>query len=423
MKPSRDFLRFYLIPIVLFIGILATALFTVLYTATARTPDGGIVSIRWPREFTVAFSKHITCVDNSITVSDEGRRKLAENGLWLQVLDGDGNEVLQVDKPDGVPDAYQPYALLQIYQSGSGRDSVFVGNVEAGDAAYTYLIGFELPISKVTMYVDNARYQSGKILIMTVIVLTMILVVTLAVYSYKALSTAEARRRQEEKAKEEWLTNITHDLKTPLSPIIGYAELLAEPDGAVAAEQVRRYGSVILKNARYAEELVGDLRLTYQLKSGMLPLQKANQDIICFVREVVIDVLNAPEFSAREISFEAVPENAEMEFDPLLMKRALTNILVNALTHSGDAAAVSAAVRVEDGNAVLTVRDNGVGMTPQALENLFTRYYRGVSTEANANGSGLGMAIAKQIVEAHGGRVQAQSRLGSGTEIVVELPV
>lgn len=423
MKRSRNFLRFYTVPIVLFAGVLLTAVFTAIYTTTARTPDGRIISSQWPREFALAFSQYLYGKDETVAVSPEGQSLLKENGLWLQVLDTDGKEVLSQNKPAGPPDTYAPYALLRVFQYGAGESSVCVGSVEGGGVSYTYLIGFPLSISKVTMYVDNARYQSGKALIIAVVALTGILVVTSTVYSYKTFASAEARKKQDEAAKEEWLANITHDLKTPLSPIAGYAEMLSETDGKIAPEQVRRYGGVILKNARYAEALVRDLNLTYRLKSGMLPLHKSRQNITSFVREVVIGILNAPEFARRAVSFDAACADAETSFDPLLMKRALTNIVVNALTHSGTDAAVSVFVESDGRHAVLTVRDNGSGMTQQALDNLFTRYYRGASTEANAEGSGLGMAIARQIIEAHGGLVTAQSALGKGTEIVLRVPI
>lgn len=422
MKISRDYLRFYSIPIVLFAGILITAAFTVLCAATSRTPEGKIVGNNWPREFTKSFSAYITCADGVVAVSGEGQKQLAENGLWLQVLDADGREAYSQNKPAGTPDTYQPYALLQTYQYGDGHGSVFVGSVDADGASYTYLVGFPLSISKVTVYVDNARYQSGKVLIVTVIVLTAILVVTLTIYSYRTFSSAEQRRARDEQAREEWLVNITHDLKTPLSPIAGYAELLQEPGSDVTPEQARRYGGVILKNARYAEALVGDLKLTYQLKSGMLPLRKSKQNVTRFAREVVIDVLNAPDFAGREAAFASVCEDAEAAFDPLLMKRALTNILVNALTHGGNEAAVSVCVARSGGSILLKVQDDGGGMEQSELEKLFTRYYRGASSEAKCEGSGLGMAISRQIAEAHGGNVSAQSEPGKGTEITLRLP-
>ncbi len=423
MKLPRDFLRFFSVPIVLLAGVVLTAVFTAVYTATARTPEGRIVGSQWPREFTLGFSQYLNCENASVAVSQDGQALLKANGLWLQILDADGGEVLAQDTPAGTPDAYAPYALLRVYQYGDGHGSVFVGSVDAGDTSYTYLIGFPLSISKVTMYVDNARYQSGKTLIGAVIALTGILVVTLTIYSYRTFAAAEENRKRDEAAKEEWLANITHDLKTPLSPIVGYAELLAEPASAVSPEQMRRYGSVIWKNARYAEALVGDLRMAYQLESGMLPLRKSKQNITRFAREAVIDVLNTPDFAGRDVSFTAAAEEVEAVFDPLLMKRALTNVVTNALIHGGNAAAVTVRVETGGGNAVLTVRDCGVGMTPQELERLFTRYYRGTSTEAKPEGSGLGMAIARQIAEAHGGSVQAKSRIGEGTEIRIRIPM
>ena len=419
MKRSHDFLRFFSIPLVLIAGIVITLAFTVLYASTARTPEGKIIASRWPRDFTMNFSRYIYCEENGISISDDGLEQLRDNGLWLQVLDAVGTEIIQVDKP---ADAYAPYALLHAYQTGIGTDSVFVGNMGANGRNCTYLIGFPLSVSKISVYVDNARYQSGKVLIVAAAVLTAVLVILLTVYSYQTFDRAQKRCAQDEEAREVWLTHITHDLKTPLSPIVGYAELLVGQTEPVPPAQAQRYGGVILKNARYAEALVDDLRLTYQLKSGMLPLHRSKRNITGFVREIVIDLLNAPGFAGRQVSLDTQSEGLELSFDPLLMKRVLTNVLTNALIHSGDQAAISVTVAADGGDAVLTVFDNGSGMTQQELDRLFTRYYRGESTQAKPEGSGLGMAIAKQIVEAHGGTIQAHSKLSEGTEIIIRIP-
>ena len=88
--------------------------------------------------------------------------------------------------------------------------------------------------------------------------------------------------------REDWIANITHDLKTPLSPIRGYAEVLLEKGGENEA-QVRRYAGIVLKNASYMEGLIDDLKLTYQLENGMLPLRAVEGDVVRFLRELAID--------------------------------------------------------------------------------------------------------------------------------------
>lgn len=420
MKLSRDFMRVYIIPIVLLAGILLAVGFTSFYTTTVRTPSGKTIAADWPKDFTLAFSEYIVFTDGVPSVTDAGEKLLTDNGLWLQILNASGAEAYSYCKPAGTKTFYRPYDLLALYQYGESDSSVFVSSLSSEGADYTYLIGFPLHISKIVMYVDNARFYSGRALIIGVILLTAILVGTLSVYSYKTFTLSELRRRQDEKAKEEWLINITHDLKTPLAPIRGYAELLTEVENPMGAD-VRRSGAIILKNTLYAGQLVDDMKLTYQLKSGLLPLNRKAQNLPRFVRETVIDILNTPEYEGRALNFTADREELNCAFDSKLLRRALANIVINALKHNGADTEITVAIASEKDVAV-TVADNGVGMTEKELDGLFTRYYRGTSTKVKAEGSGLGMAIARQIVEAHGGTIAADSKVGKGTVVTVTFP-
>lgn len=240
------------------------------YTTTTRTPSGKIINSNLTKEFTLDFSQYINLSDSTPTISDTGKDLLSENGLWIQILDTTGKDVCDYDKPPTVSDAYQPYELLKLYQYGTDRYSVFMNSIDAKQVSYSYLIGFPLNISKTVMYVDTGRYNSGKILIITTVILTILLILALTVFynvviskSYKRIRTllgsiasrtykpvsnqrflkeiyeglnvlnhdialADKQREKDTKAREEWLENITHNLKTPLAPIRGYAELLSE---------------------------------------------------------------------------------------------------------------------------------------------------------------------------------------------------
>lgn len=420
MKLTKEFRRFILIPIVLLLGILLTVAFLIFYSLTACTAEGKLVSSRWPYNFTIDFARYISLSGEAPTVSPEGQKLLEQNGLWLQILNPQGQELLALDKPEAVPECHQPYELLNLYQYGMDGDGVFLSELAQGNETYVYLIGFPMSISKVTMYVDNARYSSGRVQIVVIALLTAVLVLALTIYSGYLSATAETRRKKDEQAKTEWLANITHDLKTPLAPIHGYAELLADTASTPDLAQVQKYGQIMLKNSIYIEQLVDDLKLTYQLQSGMLPLSAKPQNLTRFLREVVIDILNTPEYQKRSISFLPDCEDAEYSFDAQLFRRALNNIIINSLKHNDPETTVTVSVRRENG-LVITIADNGSGMTQTELDGLFTRYYRGTSTETKAEGSGLGMAIARQIIEAHGGTITAKSAPGVGTEVTLRL--
>ena len=213
-------------------------------------------------------------------------------------------------------------------------------------------------------------------------------------------------------------TNITHDLKTPLSPVKGYAELLA--DGTdVDAKAAQEYGTIILKNVDYAEKLMNDLKLTYQLESGAFPFHPQQVRLVRYLKELVIDIANDPTFSNRDIEFESESNLSELTvaIDPDLFRRAVGNLVVNALVHNPPDTKVIVSVSEDKQKGIcITVRDNGVGIKAAEQAELFTRYYRGTNTKEKPEGSGLGLAIAKQIVVLHGGDIAVKSKSGEGTE-------
>ena len=246
---------------------------------------------------------------------------------------------------------------------------------------------------------------------------------------YAALNQMDAEIRhsdqlknETERARQEWIANITHDLKTPLSPVKGYAELLA-CGTASDSQTVQEYGSIILKNADHVEKLINDLKLTYQLESGALPFHPQPVRLVRYLKELVIDIANDPAFSNRNIEFECDLPEITATIDPDLFHRAVCNLVVNALVHNPPDTTVTVSVIEDKEKGVcLSVRDNGVGISETEQAKLFTRYYRGTNTKEKSEGSGLGLAIAKQIVVLHNGEITVKSEPGKGTVFSIVLP-
>ena len=229
-------------------------------------------------------------------------------------------------------------------------------------------------------------------------------------------------KEETDRVRREWITNITHDLKTPLSPVKGYAELLA--DGTdVDSKAAQEYGTIILKNVDYAEKLMNDLKLTYQLEAGAFPFAPQEIRIVRFLKELVIDIANDPAFSKRTIAFESSMQEMTLAVDPDLLRRAVGNIVINALVHNPVDTKVKVTVNLIPGNKIaVSVRDNGKGMDEKELSGLWSRYYRGTNTKERPESSGLGLAIAKQIIALHGGDISVVSNPGLGTEFTILLP-
>lgn len=237
------------------------------------------------------------------------------------------------------------------------------------------------------------------------------------------LGHAEQERARIEAAREEWIEGVTHDLRTPLTSVRGYADLLAS-DYEFEPDEVRRQAGIIAGQAGHMDALIDDLTLTFRLSADALPLAPERVDLIEFARDAAVDLANDPRAAAREVVFEDPPGigTIDVEVDPALFRRALANLLTNAAVHNREGTVVRVSVAREGYWALVRIVDSGSGMDEATLARLFDRYYRGTSTQSVAEGSGLGMAIARQIVEAHGGVIQAASTPGAGTAITVCVP-
>lgn len=241
--------------------------------------------------------------------------------------------------------------------------------------------------------------------------------------------TAELRHTTEERerleaAREEWIAGVTHDLRTPLTSIQGYANVLAS-EYDFGPDEVRRQSAVIATQAGHMDALLDDLNLSFRLRSTAVPLETATVDAIELVREAAVALANDPRAEGREVVFEE-PAGAgplPLRADSVMLRRVLTNLLVNAAVHNPAGTTITASLAREAGHVVITVSDDGIGMAAEVQSNLFERYYRGTSTGHGAEGTGLGMAIARQIVQAHGGEITIESAPGQGTIVMVRLPV
>ena len=170
--------------------------------------------------------------------------------------------------------------------------------------------------------------------------------------------------------------------------------------------------------------MINDLKITYQLEAGALPYTPQKIKLIRFLKELIIDILNDPAFSNRIIDFESNIQETFAELDPNLFYRAVQNIVINALVHNPpDTKIIISVNKVEKKGLIISICDNGKGMSEKELSNLWSRYYRGTSTQEKPEGSGLGLAIAKQIILMHGGDITVKSSPKMGTEFIIMLPI
>ncbi|MFJ7982126.1 sensor histidine kinase [Lysinibacillus xylanilyticus] len=224
----------------------------------------------------------------------------------------------------------------------------------------------------------------------------------------KRLSSNERQIKHAEQLREEWITGLSHDLKTPLSSIYGYSTMLASEDYEWTKEEMRVFATTMQEKATYMDALIRDLTYTYQLKNKAIQLEK------------VLLPLNVwlPQFADEQVSVK-VYGDVVLEADELLLKRILDNLITNAKKYTPEGTKVNVEAQNIGQEIMLTIADQGPGIPQEELDNLFERYYRGTNTTDETAGTGLGLAITKQLIDLHNGTISVQSG-AEGTVFVMK---
>jgi two-component system phosphate regulon sensor histidine kinase PhoR len=227
--------------------------------------------------------------------------------------------------------------------------------------------------------------------------------------------------RRLEAVRRDFVANVSHELKTPLTSISGYAEtLLSDPPDP---EMARTFLGTILGNARRMQALVDDLLDLSRIESGRWQPSRTAIDVAAAARESWTEVCGRPE--SRQVAFavEVEPGAESLCADHDALRHVLTNLLENSVRHTPAGGRVVCLARREGAGIALAVRDNGAGITREHLPRIFERFYRADAARSREEGgTGLGLAIVKHLVEAHGGRVSAESERGKGTTVTCWFP-
>ncbi|MCL5280444.1 MAG: HAMP domain-containing histidine kinase [Planctomycetes bacterium] len=221
-----------------------------------------------------------------------------------------------------------------------------------------------------------------------------------------------------EKNRLEFVAMVVHDLKNPVLAIDMAARLLQRADAL--EEEHRGYLKGIQEETAHLRGIIRDLTDDIQVTNGRFSLHKVEIDLGALVRQ--FSRAQGRTFTAHEIAVQT-EEGCMIQGDARRIERVVMNLLSNAVKYSPPNTRITVQVRKEDSQAVLTVSDQGPGIAEDDLGVLFQPFGRGRSAEALAEGTGMGLYVVKQIVEAHGGRIEVQSKLGHGTTFCVRLPL
>jgi NtrC-family two-component system sensor histidine kinase KinB len=223
-------------------------------------------------------------------------------------------------------------------------------------------------------------------------------------------------RKAVERQQREFISMVTHELRNPLASLRGYAQIMRH-----RGEYMERGLDVILTQSRRLERLIGDLLDVSRVESGQLALQRDETDLVSLSRAAADQAQALTR--AHEVRFEGPDEPLFGWWDRDRLAQVLQNLLTNATKYSPDGGTIVVRVAGDGGEVRVSVADQGPGIAPEALPNLFRRFYRTAEAKiSGAEGLGLGLYISRSLVEAHGGRIWAESIPGQGSTFTFTLP-
>ena len=245
---------------------------------------------------------------------------------------------------------------------------------------------------------------------------------TMAASLERTVADLEERNRtlgESEQVKSELVSNVSHELRTPLASVLGFSSLML--DREVTPEETKRYLEVIRTEARRLAALLNDLLDLQRVEQDALELRSDEVDLNELLSTQV--TLYSAQSDAHELKFQPADEPLTVRGDRDRLAQVVGNLLSNAIKYSPDGGVVGVSATAIGDEAWVWVRDEGLGIPGGHQEQIFTKFFRGdVGRELGISGTGLGLVLARQIVEAHGGHIGFESEAGRGSTFWLQLP-
>lgn len=226
-------------------------------------------------------------------------------------------------------------------------------------------------------------------------------------------------RVQVERMKTEFLSAVSHELKTPITTVSGFIELML--DREFERRDQERYLSICLGESQRLQRLIEDLLTLSKLESGHFEFYKQQASIVDIVTRVVANF--SARYPAFSFAYSGNQQDVCLELDDTLVTQVLINLLSNAVKYSSEAGAITVYLEATDSQVTISVQDQGIGIPRDKIPYVFDKFYRvDNSLTRKTGGTGLGLANARYIVEGHGGSVWVESQLGKGSKFSFMLP-
>lgn len=403
------------------------------------------------------FSDHIVLQDGKWVADDTALSMLEDQSAWAMLLDEDGDVVWQQDLPENLPHSYTSAEVasfsrwyledypVKIWTRADG--CLMVVGYQPG-AVVKYYFSLEWPYMGVMFGGIAAVFMINLLLIVFLILrntrkieraMTPILQGIQNLSHGKpshldeqgelaeinaGLNRAADYMRKKDNTRAEWIRGVSHDIRTPLSMVLGYASELE--DDCALPQEARKQAGIIRRESEKMRRLIDDLNLTTKLEYALRSVHFKDVDWTELCRQAVSEVLNSGLESRYEIVFNELQPGRSIHLlgDDGLLRRMLDNLLRNSITHNPQGCRIELSVGEKNGCCLCTVSDDGVGIAPEFL-NALKRGDDIASTQDSDGKSehGLGLKLVEQIVKAHRGIISFSGNTPRGLEVKISLPI
>lgn len=398
-------------------------------------------------------------------LSEEMSAQLQENGAWAILIDNDTLQVVwQTDHlPEGVPRAYTVSDIADLSVGYLDGYPTYTGEAENGivvlgfpkdsfwkhtRASWDYNFIANLPQTALAVLLCNVVLILAIYMVANMKLLKSVKPITkgiqdlsagalihipekgmfseLAAHINQASDILQEQRyqlRKKETARANWIAGVSHDIRTPLSMVMGYAGQLESSGNLSQAEQKKAVA--IVKQSERIKQLIHDLNLASKLEYEMQPLMKKQENAVAVVRQVVVDFMNMNLDDQYPIVWNADDARAacSIDADRDLLKRAIANLIQNSMNHNENGCTIYVSVATDEDHFILCVEDNGVGVSDAQIETLnYAPHYMVCDTNTTEQRHGLGLLIVRQIVDGHQGEMIIDHSTYGGLKVALTFP-
>lgn len=452
MNAVQRFFRRYIVStvgiVILFLTVNIALFFTILIAGSMSGSDA-VFSVE-------TFSNHIVWQDETWAADDTALSMLQEYTAWAMLLNEDGDVVWQQNLPENLPRSYTSAEVASFSRWYLEDYPVKVWTRADGNLM---VVGFP-PRTLVKFYYALEWPYMGVLLggIAAAFIINLLLIIFLILRNTRkvekamtpilqgiqnlshgkalhleeqgelaeinaGLNRAAGYMKKKDNTKAEWIRGVSHDIRTPLSMVLGYASELE--DDCDLPPNARKQAGIIRRESEKMKRLIDDLNLTTKLEYALQPVHFKDVDWVETSRQAVSEVLNSGLDSRYEIVFAEMQPGRSIHLlgDDGLLRRMLDNLIRNSITHNPHGCRISVSVGEENGRCLCTVSDDGIGIEPERLK-VLNRGDDITSTQGSdeKNEHGLGLKLVMQIVKAHRGTVSFSGSTPHGLEVRISLP-